>query len=56
MDLILYFKLQNLFISYLFHMNSKLSGSNCKMFTGIFSVQINYDYPQSVHSNFMSKL
>jgi hypothetical protein len=43
LDLVLYFKLQNLFISYLFHMNSKLSDSNCKMFIGIFSIQINYD-------------
>jgi hypothetical protein len=32
LDLILYFKFQNLFISYLLHMNSKLSDSNCKMF------------------------
>jgi lipid A disaccharide synthetase len=40
--LISYFKLQNLFISYLFHMNSKFSGSNCKMFTRLFSVQIKY--------------
>jgi hypothetical protein len=54
--LILYFKLQNLFISYLFHMNSKFSYSNCKMFIGIFAVQINYVHPLSVHSNFMPRL
>jgi hypothetical protein len=54
--LTLYFKLQNLFISYLFHMNSKLSDSNCKMFIGIFSVQINYVHPQSMHLNFMPRL
>jgi hypothetical protein len=29
--------------TYLFHMNSKFSGSNCKMFTKLFSVQIKYD-------------
>jgi hypothetical protein len=32
-------------------MNSKLSDSKCKMFIGIFSVQINYDHPQSMHFN-----
>jgi hypothetical protein len=41
--LISYFKLQNLFILYLFHMNSKFSGSNCKMLIKLFSVQIKYD-------------
>jgi hypothetical protein len=56
LDLILSFKLQNLFISYLFHMNSKFSDSNCKIFIELFSVQINYDHPQSVHSNFMPRL
>jgi hypothetical protein len=50
--LISYFKPQNLFISYLFHMNSKFSGSNCKMFTKLFFVQIKYDQLQSVHFNF----
>jgi hypothetical protein len=35
-------------------MNSKFSDSNCKMFIGIFSVQINYVHSQSVHSNFVS--
>jgi hypothetical protein len=45
-----------LFILYLFHMNSKFSGSNCKMFIGIFSVQINYVHLQSVYFNFMAKL
>jgi hypothetical protein len=56
LDLVLYSKLQNLFISYVFHMNSKFSDSKCEMFIGIFSVQINYVHPQSMHSNFMSKL
>jgi hypothetical protein len=56
LDLILYFKLQNLFISYLLHMNSKLSDSNCKLFIGLFSVQINYDHSLSAHSNFMPRL
>jgi hypothetical protein len=37
-------------------MNSKLGDSNCKMFIGIFSIQINYDHPESVHFNFMTKL
>jgi hypothetical protein len=32
-------------------MNSKLSDSNCKIFIGIFFVQINYVHPQSVHFN-----
>jgi hypothetical protein len=35
-------------------MNSKFSDSNCKMFIGIFSVQINYVHSQLVHSNFVS--
>jgi hypothetical protein len=35
-------------------MNSKFSDSNCKMFIGIFSVQINYVHSQYVHSNFVS--
>jgi hypothetical protein len=35
-------------------MNSKLNDSNCKMFIGIFSFQINYVHSQSVHSNFVS--
>jgi hypothetical protein len=35
-------------------MNSKFSDSNCKMFIGIFFVQINYVHSQSVHSNFVS--
>jgi hypothetical protein len=36
-------------------MNSKFSDSNCKMFTGIFSIQINYVHLiLSVHSNFVS--
>jgi hypothetical protein len=39
-----------------FHMNSKFSDSNCKMFIGIFSAQINYVHPLSVHSNFMPRL
>jgi hypothetical protein len=39
-----------------FHMNSKLSDSNCKTIIGIFSIQINYDHPQSVHFNFMPRL
>jgi hypothetical protein len=39
-----------------FHMNSKFSDSNCKMFIGILSVQINYVHSQFVHSNFVSKL
>jgi hypothetical protein len=30
-------------------MNSKFSDSNCKMFIGIFFVQINYVYPLFVH-------
>jgi hypothetical protein len=37
-------------------MNSKFSDSNSKMFIGIFSLQIRYDHPQSVHFNFMTKL
>jgi uncharacterized protein YqhQ len=37
-------------------MNSKFSDSNCKMFIGIFSVQINHVHPRSVHSNFIYKL
>jgi hypothetical protein len=53
---ILYFKLQNLFIWYLLHMNSKMSDSNFKMFIGLFSVQINYDHSLSVHINFMPRL
>jgi hypothetical protein len=32
-------------------MNSKLSDSNCKMFIGLCSVQINYDHSLSAHSN-----
>jgi hypothetical protein len=32
-----------------------LSDSNCKMFIGLFSVQINYDHSLSVHFNFMPK-
>jgi hypothetical protein len=56
LGLVSYFKLQNLFISYLFHMNSKFSGSNCKMFIEIFSVQINYDHSHPVHFNFMPRL
>jgi hypothetical protein len=35
-------------------MNSKFSDSNCKMFIGIFAVQINYVHSQLVHSNFVS--
>jgi hypothetical protein len=35
-------------------MNSNFSDSNCKMFIGIFSIQINYVYSQSAHSNFVS--
>jgi hypothetical protein len=38
MGLILYFEFQNLFISYLLHMNSKLGDSNCKMFIRLFSI------------------
>jgi hypothetical protein len=56
LGLILYSKLQNLFISYILHMNSKLSDSNCKMFIGLFSVQINYDHSLSTHVNFMPRL
>jgi hypothetical protein len=33
-------------------MNSKFSGSNCKMLIGIFSVQINYVHLQFVYSKF----
>jgi hypothetical protein len=35
-------------------MNSKFSDSNCKMFIGVFSVQINYVHSQSTHSSFVS--
>jgi hypothetical protein len=35
-------------------MNSKFSGSNCKMSIRIFCVQINNVHSQSVHSNFVS--
>jgi hypothetical protein len=54
--LISYFKLPNLFISYLFHMNSKFSGSNCKMFIRLFSVQINYVHLWYVHFNFTPRV
>jgi hypothetical protein len=37
-------------------MNSKFSDSNCKMFIGIFSVQINYVHSQSVYSKFIPRL
>jgi hypothetical protein len=45
-----------MFISYLLHMSSKFSDSNCKMFICLFSVQINYDHSLSVYSNFMYRL
>jgi hypothetical protein len=35
--LILYFEFQNFLISYHLHMNSKLGGSNCKIFIILFS-------------------
>jgi hypothetical protein len=35
-------------------MNSKFSDSNCNMFIGIFSVQINYVHSQSAQCNFVS--
>jgi hypothetical protein len=56
LGLILYFKPQNLFVSYLLHMNSKLSNSSCKMFIGLFSIQINYDHSLSAYPNFMPRL
>jgi hypothetical protein len=35
-------------------MNSKFSDLNCKIFIGIFSIQINYVHSQSAHSKFVS--
>jgi hypothetical protein len=54
--LILYFEFQNLFISYLLCMNSKLGGSNCKMFIKLFSTCLNYCLSLSAFINFMSRL
>jgi hypothetical protein len=56
LDLFSYFKFKNLFISYLFSYELQISDSNCKMFIGIFSVQINYVHTQYVHSNFIPRL
>jgi hypothetical protein len=36
--------------------NQLRSGSNCKMFIEIFSIQINYDHPHTVHFYFMPRL
>jgi hypothetical protein len=56
MGLILYFEFQNLFISYLLHMNSKLGGSNCKMFIRLFSICLNYNLSLYACINCMSRL
>jgi hypothetical protein len=56
LTLISYFKLQNLFISYLCHMNSKFSSSNCQMFMKLFYAQINYAHLLSVHFNFTPRI
>jgi hypothetical protein len=56
LDLVLYFEFLNLFISYLLHMNSKLSDSNCKLFIRLFSTYLNYDFLLSACVNFMPRL
>jgi hypothetical protein len=50
------FWIQNLFISYLLHMNSKLGGSNCKMFIKLLFICLNNNISLSTCINFMSRL
>jgi hypothetical protein len=50
------FEFQNLFISYLLHMNSKLSDSNCKMCIRLFCTCLNYNLLLSACIKFRSRL